>query len=267
MAHHQAATRVHSGANYFLVAAMSEAPLPILYRDEHLIAIDKPSGLLVHRTVLDWRETRFALQILRDQIGQYVYPVHRLDRGTSGVLLFALDSDTSRALAQQFEHGCVKKCYWAIVRGHPPESGEIDHALVRLKDDVDFLGQKVIQSAQDALTRYRRLATAEIPVQVDRYPTSRYALLELEPVTGRRHQLRRHLKHISHPIIGDATYGKGRHNRLFGKLFGNQHLLLCCRMMQLTHPLTGETLTLRAPLDEDFNRTMAGLGWESVTHI
>lgn len=244
---------------------MPEAPLPILYRDEHLIAIDKPSGLLVHRTVLDWRETRFALQILRDQIGQYVYPVHRLDRGTSGVLLFALDSATSRAMAQQFEHGRVDKRYWAIVRGHPPESGEIDYALTRLKDDVDFLGQTVIQTAQDAVTRYRRLATAEIPAQVDRYPTSRYALLELEPVTGRRHQLRRHLKHISHPIIGDATYGKGRHNRLFGELFGCQRLLLCCRMMQVTHPLTGATLTLHAPLADDFSRTITGLGWKAFS--
>ena len=246
---------------------MSEALLPIIYRDEHLIAIDKPSGLLVHRTVLDWRETRFAVQILRDQIGQYVYPVHRLDRGTSGVLLFALDSDTSRAMAKQFERGQVDKRYWAIVRGHPPDSGTIDHALTRLKDDVDFLGQTVIQTAQDAVSHFKTLATAEIPVQVDRYPTSRYALLELEPVTGRRHQLRRHMKHISHPIIGDATYGKGRHNRLFTELFGSQHLLLCCTMMQITHPRSGERITLRAPLDTDFNLAMTGLGWSGTSSI
>lgn len=246
---------------------MPEALLPIIYRDEHLIAIDKPSGLLVHRTVLDWRETRFALQMLRDQIGQYVYPVHRLDRGTSGVLLFALDSDTSRAMAKQFEQGLVNKRYWAIVRGHPPASGTIDHALTRLKDDVDFLGQTVVQTAQDAVSHYKTLATAEIPVQVDRYPTSRYALLELEPITGRRHQLRRHMKHISHPIIGDATYGKGRHNRLFAELFGSQHLLLCCRMMQITHPLSGERIKLQAPQDADFDLAMAGLGWTDTPFI
>jgi len=147
------------------------------------------------------------------------------------------------------------------VRGHPPESGEIDHALLRLKDDVDFLGQKVIQTEQDAFTRYRTLATAEIPVQVDRYPSSRYALVELEPVTGRRHQLRRHMKHISHPIIGDATYGKGRHNRLFGELYDSHRLLLVCRMLEFAHPHSGETITLGAEVGEEFARVMAGLGW------
>jgi len=249
-----------SGVNWPLFAGQPVA-LTILYRDEHLIAIDKPSGLLVHRTVLDWTETRFALQLLRDQIGRRVYPVHRLDRGTSGVLLFALDSDTSRALAKRFESGTVGKRYLAVVRGHPPESGEIDHALLRLKDDVDFLGQKVIQTEQDAFTRYRTLATAEIPVQVDRYPSSRYALVELEPVTGRRHQLRRHMKHISHPIIGDATYGKGRHNRLFGELYDSHRLLLVCRMLEFAHPHSGETITLGAEVGEEFARVMAGLGW------
>ncbi|SFO00267.1 tRNA pseudouridine65 synthase [Formivibrio citricus] len=249
------------------MTVFQEAPLAVLYRDEYLIAIHKPSGLLVHRTVLDWRETRFALQILRNQIGQRVYPVHRLDRGTSGVLLFALDSDTSRALAKQFEAGTVEKRYWAIVRGHPPENGEIDHALTRQKDDVDFLGQTVIQTAQDALTRYQRLACAEIPVQVDRYPTSRYALLELEPVTGRRHQLRRHLKHISHPIIGDATYGKGRHNRLFAERFDCARLLLTCRTLTITHPVSGTPLQFCAPMDADFARVMAGLGWQELIAV
>ncbi len=245
-------------------ASRDYSPLQILYRDESLVAIHKPSGLLVHRTVLDWRETRFALQILRNQIRQRVYPVHRLDRGTSGVLLFALNPETSRALAQQFEAGTVDKRYWAIVRGHPPENGEIDHALIRQKDDVDFLGQTVIQTAQDALTRYRRLAVAEIPVQVDRYPTSRYALLELEPITGRRHQLRRHLKHISHPIIGDATYGKGRHNRLFTERFDCARLLLTCRSLTITHPVSGLPLQFSAPLDADFIRAMQGLGWQPL---
>jgi tRNA pseudouridine65 synthase len=214
----------------------------------------------VHRTVLDWTETRFALQLLRDQIGRRVYPVHRLDRGTSGVLLFALDPDTSRELARQFEAGTIGKRYLAIVRGHPPASGEIDHPLMRLKDDVDFLGQTLIQTEQDALTRYRTLATTEIPVQVDRYPTSRYALVELEPVTGRRHQLRRHMKHISHPIIGDATYGKGRHNRLFDTLFDSHRMLLVCRELAFTHPYSHERITVQAQVGEAFTRVMAGLG-------
>ena len=112
--------------------------LPILFRDEHLVAVHKPSGLLVHRTVLDRHETRFAVQILRDQIGQYVHPVHRLDRGTSGVLLFALDRETSRILSAQFETQRIDKTYLAVVRGHPDESGIINHPLTRQFDDYEF---------------------------------------------------------------------------------------------------------------------------------
>jgi len=192
-----------------LSAELSEPSLPILYRDDWLIAIHKPAGLLVHRSALDRHETRFALQMLRDQIGRQVFPVHRLDKGTSGVLLFALDREVGRVLNGQFERGEVAKTYLAVVRGHPPEAGEIDHPLVRMADE--HAGIVASAAAQPALTRYCRLATVELPYRVDRYPSSRYALLELEPLTGRWHQLRRHLKHIAHPIIGDATHGKGRH--------------------------------------------------------
>ena len=233
--------------------------LPILYRDDSLIAIHKPAGLLVHRSVLDRHETRFALQILRDQIGQHVYPVHRLDKGTSGVLLFALDREVGRALTQRFERGEIGKRYVAVVRGHPPESGEIDHPLTRMADEHS--GITASADAQPAHTRYRRLATVELPYQVDRYPSSRYALVELQPLTGRWHQLRRHLKHIAHPIIGDATHGKGRHNRLFQELFGYPRLLLAATEMRLTHPVSGEDLCLQAGLAEDFAEVIGRLGW------
>ena len=226
--------------------------LDIIYRDEHLIAIHKPSGLLVHRTVLDRHETRFAVQVLRDQIGQYVHPVHRLDRGTSGVLLFALDRDIGRELGKQFETQKIDKTYLAIVRGHPTETGVIDHPLTRQFDDYEFRSRDTIGEAQNAVTSYRRQAVTELPHRVDLYPTSRYALLELKPETGRRHQIRRHLKHIAHPIIGDATFGKGRHNRLFQELFGCHRLLLACLEMRLTHPVSKEPLVLTAPLAEDF---------------
>jgi len=232
--------------------------LPILYRDDWLVAVHKPAGLLVHRSNLDRHETRFALQILRDQIGRMVWPVHRLDKGTSGVLLFALDRDVGRALSSQFERGEVDKTYLAVVRGHPPESGEIDHPLMRMADEHAGIAGG---PAQTALTRYRRLATVELPYQVDRYPSSRYALLELKPLTGRRHQLRRHLKHLSHPIIGDATHGKGRHNRLFQELFDCRRLLLAATEMRLNHPVSGEALCLVAPLAEDFSRVLQQLGW------
>lgn len=238
-----------------------EPPLPILFQDDSLVAIHKPSGLLVHRTVLDRHETRFAVQLLRDQIGRHVFPVHRLDRGTSGVLLFALDKDTARLLTRQFEAQQVDKRYLAIVRGHPPEAGSIDHALSRERDDLEFQGEASSQAAQEARTDYRRLAVAEIPYAVDRYPSSRYALVELTPHTGRRHQIRRHLKHIAHPIIGDSTFGKGRHNRLFQELYGSQRMLLACTRMALTHPHTGAPLVLEAPVDGDFVRVMDGLGW------
>lgn len=240
---------------------MSEGPLTVLYRDEYLIAIEKPSGLLVHRTALDFYETRFALQILRDQIGQRVYPAHRLDKGTSGVLLFALDPDTGRALSCAFERQEVEKTYLALVRGWPPESGLIDHALTRRPDEMEFQDERATNAPQPAQTRYRRLATVELPYQVDRYPASRYALLELEPLTGRRHQIRRHLKHISHPIIGDATYGKGRHNRLFQELYGCHRLLLACTRMSLTHPRTGQRLEFSAALEGEFQEVLERLGW------
>lgn len=243
---------------------MAEDSLPILYRDEHLVVIDKPPGLLVHRSEIDRHETRFAIQLLRDQIGQRVWPAHRLDRGTSGVLLFGLSAEIAARLGAQFAAGSVDKRYWAVVRGHPPAAGEIDHALSRQRDDYEFRGERSSDEAQPALTRYRRLAEIELPEAVDRYPTSRYALLELEPVTGRRHQLRRHLKHLAHPIIGDATYGKGRHNRFFAERFGCRRLLLACVGMAFDHPVEGRRLEMKAPVSGEFAATLAQLGWTGV---
>jgi len=232
--------------------------LPVLYRDDWLIAVHKPSGLLVHRSALDADETRFAVQLLRDQIGCRVWPAHRLDRGTSGVLLFALDEAVARALGAQFESRRIGKRYAAVVRGHPPARGEIDHPLSVLPEDRPFAGAA---EKRQAKTIYRRLATVELPYRVDRYPTSRYALLELEPLTGRRHQLRRHLKHVSHPIIGDATYGKGGHNRLFQALLGCRRLLLAGTELRLQHPATGAQLAISAPLADDFAEVVRRLGW------
>lgn len=238
--------------------ALPQETLPVVYRDDDLIAVHKPSGLLVHRSEIDRHETRFAVQILREQIGCVVWPVHRLDKGTSGLLLFALSRDVAKALSGQFERGEVSKTYLAVVRGHPPESGEIDHPLARIEDRHAGISAG---DEQPALTRYRRLATVELPYRVDRYPSSRYALLELEPLSGRRHQLRRHLKHIAHPIIGDATYGKGRHNRLFLELFGSRRLLLAATQLRLRHPGSGKTLHLQAAPAQEFMDVMEQLGW------
>lgn len=235
--------------------------LPVIHQDDRLVAISKPSGLLVHRSQLDRHETRFAVQLLRDQLGRHVHPIHRLDRGTSGVLLFGLDAEAARAVSQQFEAGEVAKRYLAVVRGWPAESGSIDHALSRQYDDYEHIPADAGQAPQPALTHYRRLATTALPYTVDRYPESRYALVELNPLTGRRHQLRRHMKHIAHPIIGDATHGKGKHNRLFAELFGGGRLLLACTRLSLRHPVSGEELTLAAAPDEDFTHVCSMLGW------
>lgn len=235
--------------------------LPILYRDEHIVLVDKPSGLLIHRSELDRHETRFAIQILRDQIGQHVWPAHRLDRGTSGVLLFGLSPAITSELGKQFEAGTVDKRYLAIVRGHPPESGEIDHPLTRQRDAAEWRGQAMSEAPQAALTRYRRLAKIELPISVDRYPQSRYALVEVEPLSGRRHQIRRHLKHIAHPIIGDATHGKGIHNRFFAEHFGAKRMLLACTLLRFKHPVSGQTLEIKAPVSGEFAATLGQLGW------
>ena len=235
--------------------------LTVLYQDDQLIAIDKPAGLLVHRSDIDRHETRFAVQLLRDQIGRRVQPVHRLDKGTSGVLLFAFDAAITMQLSRQFEANEIAKRYHAIVRGWPEDAGLIDHPLARQHDDY---GRRLTcAEAQPAQTRYRTLGRAELPCAVERHPTSRYALVALEPLSGRRHQLRRHMKHIAHPIIGDATHGKGRHNRFFQQQFNCHRLLLACTAMSLRHPVTGALISVVAPLGDSFATVVAALAFQS----
>jgi tRNA pseudouridine65 synthase len=236
--------------------------LDILYHDDHLIAINKPSGLLVHRSNIDRHETRFAVQLLRDQIGQRVYPLHRLDKATSGVLLFALDADSARLVGLQFERNQVGKRYLAVVRGWPAESGLIDHPLSRQFDDYGrCFSAESPSEALPASTEYRRLDCVEIDAAVDRYPTSRYALVQLLPHSGRQHQLRRHMKHIAHPIIGDANWGKGLHNRFFQQRFDCHRLLLASTRLDLHHPHTGAALSIVAAPQDSFTRVLEALGW------
>lgn len=234
--------------------------LPIVYQDEHLVVVDKPANLLVHPSEIDRRETRSAMMMLRDQLGQWVYPVHRLDRPTSGLLVFALAPGIARTLATAFEERQVKKDYLAIVRGHPALGGLIRHALT-LKDDRHSR-RTLVGEAQPALTLYHRLATVTVDWPVDkRYPTSRYALVRCRPATGRRHQLRRHLKHLSHPIIGDSSYGKGPHNRAFAEAFGENRLYLHASRLVIPHPVEGRSLTLWARLPPAFQTVCSEFGW------
>lgn len=226
--------------------------LEIVYQDEHLVAINKPAGLLVHRSLIDRHETRFALQLTRDQIGQKVYPVHRLDKPTSGVLLFALDSNTARLLSEQFTAGQIQKIYTAIARGYVEESGIIDHPLKEKLDRIADAQADKDKPAQTAITHFQCLQTYELPYAVDRHPSSRYSLLTLEPKTGRKHQLRRHMKHISHHLIGDTTHGNGKHNRFFREKFSSHRLLLHASSLSLQHPHTKTPLILKANLPDDF---------------
>ncbi len=242
---------------------MSGADISILYRDDYLVAVNKPAGLLVHRSAVDPREKRFAVQLVRDILRRHVYPVHRLDRPTSGVLLFALSPDVARLLAASLATGVMDKEYLAVVRGYPVEVGVIDHPLAQVAD------RRLPQSSsgageREALTRYRRLATVELPCTVGRYATSRYALVVASPVTGRRHQIRRHFKHLFHPVIGDTRYGEGRHNRFFREELGCARLLLHARLLLLAHPATGAPVAITAPLDADFSLLLERFGWRDA---
>lgn len=235
--------------------------LPIIYQDTHIVAVEKPPGLLVHRSLIDKHETRFAMQMVRDQIGQHVFPVHRLDRPTSGVLLFALSSDVARLLTEQFTAQAVSKTYYAIVRGHAPISGVVDYAL---KEKLDKIADKMADQnkpAQDAQTAFERLTTFELPHNVGRYSTARYSLVKLQPKTGRKHQLRRHMSHISHPIVGDTTHGDGKHNKFVRQAYGFQGLALTCYNMSLVHPVTGESVVLQAEFDQRMAKLLVAWGW------
>lgn len=210
-------------------------PLQILYQDEYLVAINKPHGLLVHQSSIARNADEFAVQLLRDQIGQKVYPAHRLDRKTSGVLLFALDKSTNQSLTQQFTDKTVVKKYWAIVRGYAPDELTIDYAL---RKDNGVL--------QDAVTKIKTLDRVEIDLPFGKHQTSRYSLVEAQPQTGRMHQIRKHMAHIFHPIIGDRPHGCNKQNKLWLEKFGMNNMLLHGQSLAFTHPTTQKQMTITA---------------------
>jgi len=236
-------------------------PLEILYKDEYLVAINKPSGLLVHKSPIDKHETRFALQEVRDQIGQYVYPIHRLDKPTSGVLLFALNSEMAKIMSQLFRENQIEKEYIAIVRGYTEAEGEIDHPLKQMLDTKEQKRQGITKEEQEAVTLYECLATVELPYAVSRYPVARYSLLRLRPKSGRKHQLRRHMKHIFHPIVGDTKHGRGEHNNLFREKFDCHRLLLHSNKLSFMHPVRKEKVVLEAKIDPMFEKLFQTFEW------
>ncbi|MBU9854476.1 tRNA pseudouridine(65) synthase TruC [Rahnella bonaserana] len=236
--------------------------LEILYQDEHLIAVNKPAGMLVHRSWLDRHETVFVMQTLRDQIGQHVFTVHRLDKPTSGVLLLALSSEVARLLSQQFENNQMSKVYHAVVRGYVPQDGTLDYALTEELDKIADKFANPDKAPQPAVTHYRVVAQVEMPVAVGRYDTARYTLVELKPETGRKHQLRRHMSHLRHPIIGDSAHGDLKQNRGMTEHFGCSGLMLHASHMALPHPVTGEPLSIQARWDHRWQNVVTQFGWQ-----
>ena len=222
--------------------------LEIIYRDEYYIAINKPSGLLVHKSMIDRHEIYFAMKILRDQIGQWVYPIHRLDKPTSGVLLFALDSESARLMSEEFKAKNIEKKYIAVVRGYIDEEGFIDYPLsVKLDKIADKQASQ--KEPEEAQTSFVRLATVELNHLVGRYDTARYSLVELSPKTGRKHQLRRHMKHLSHHILGDTKYGRGEHNTMVREYYNCHRLMLHASTLKFHHPYTKKDILLEAAFD------------------
>jgi tRNA pseudouridine65 synthase len=231
--------------------------LEILYQDDALIAVNKPAGLAVHRSKMVGNAETFLIDVLREQVGGTVYLAHRLDRATSGVLLTARSSEVAAALGEQFMSRDVHKQYLAVVRGWPePTEGIIDYPLP---------GSRETGPRRDALTDYQRLATVEVPIALGRYPQQRYALVLAEPQTGRFRQIRKHMAHIHHPVIGDCQHGRSDHNRLYKQYFSCHRMLLHAWRLRFRHPVDGRPMALEAPLDDAFSGLLERFGWQRPT--
>lgn len=224
--------------------------LEIVYQDEHLIAINKPHGLLVHRSSIANDAKEFALQMLRDQVNRHVSPVHRLDRKTGGLLLFAFEKEVEIAMHQQFQNGEVQKKYLAVLRGYAPDSGDIDYPLAKENGTM-----------QEAFTAFVTLKRAEINVAFGKHSTSRYSMVEATPTTGRMHQLRRHFAHIFYPIIGDRKHGCNKQNKFFKEEWEMTTMLLHASELIFDHPVTKEKVQLKAAVQDEFKRTMDLMSW------
>lgn len=235
----------------------------ILFEDEHLVVANKPAGLLVHKSTIDKYETEFLLQQLRDQLGCFLYPVHRLDKPTSGVIAFAKTPEVASQLQADLSAPESHKRYWLICRGFVAPNGIIDHPLKPIADFKRERKKPKVKPAQEAQTRFRCLANAEINVEIDKYPQSRFSFVEAEILTGRKHQIRRHFKHISHPIIGCPKYGKSRYNQYFSDVLGAPGLMLHAKELEVCHPVTRQTLKVAAPMPERFTKALDCLGVQS----
>ena len=227
--------------------------LDILYQDEYLCAINKPHGLLVHQSPIARDADVFALQLLRDQLEQHVHPVHRIDRKTGGVLLFALDEQVNKQIQSLFGENKIKKEYLTIVRGYTEDKGEIDYALTREDGKV-----------QEAFTSYETIGQCEIAVPFGKHQTSRYSLVKAYPQTGRMHQIRKHFAHILHPIIGDRPHGCNKQNKLFKERWQMNTMMLHAHRLSFQHPITSGLVNIQAPIQSEFARMMEMMEWEHI---
>lgn len=229
--------------------------LEILHLDEECVAVNKPPDLLVHRSFVATTERENVVRTLSRQLGQRVFTVHRLDRATSGVLIFGLNSEAARLLTTQFERREVAKTYHAIVRGYTEDSGTID---MPLKEPYDRIATPAEtdedKPAQEAITEYETLARSELPLSAGKYLTSRYSFVRISPKTGRRHQIRRHFKHMAHPIVGDIKHGDNHVNQLIEREFGIRRLMLVASELRIAHPVSSEVMFLTAASGEAFER-------------
>src|SRR5690606_9125157 len=228
-----------------MLSLSKKTMLEIVYQDDYLIAINKPHGLLVHRSSIANDTKEFALQMLRDQVGRYVNPVHRLDRKTGGLLLFAFEKEVEIAMQRQFMNNEVLKKYLAVLRGFAPDQMEIDYPLAKENGTL-----------QEAFTRFVTLRKAELDIAFGKHPTSRYSLVEATPATGRMHQLRRHFAHILHPIIGDRPHGCNKQNKLWKETFAHDSMLLHASHLSFKQPRSGEQVEIYAKLQPEFERAL-----------
>lgn len=217
--------------------------LDILYQDDYLCAVNKPHGLLVHRSKIAADASEFAIQILRNQLGKLVYPGHRIDRKTGGVLVFGLVKEMDSALQMLFMDQKVDKTYLAIVRGYTEDEATIDYPL-----------RKENGTLQEAITHYKTISRVELDIPSEKHPTSRYSLVEVKPETGRMHQIRKHFKHIFHPIIGDRPHGCNKQNKMFVEHFDMHTMLLHAQELAFIHPVTKQNIRIEAPLQAEFVR-------------
>lgn len=234
----------------------------ILYQDDDLLAITKPCGYFVHRTTLDRTVEEIVLNRLGEQVESYLYPVHRLDRPTSGVLLFALNSYTAQQISEQFFNQKVTKIYHALTRGWVDKTkiSLINTALKAKHHDSNP------PPLQEAKTYYQGLYHTEVPLAVGPYQTARYSLVALQPITGRYHQLRRHLNYLAHPIIGDSSHGDSRHNRALKDKYALNRLMLHASFIRLTQPRTNRPLLIHSPLPKDFSKLLQALSINPTTY-